>query len=76
VIYWIIEAAIVELVKRIRSNEYDGGLPFRPEKYGLRHNNFNDKMFCPLPTTTYGNYAVDKKLALALGASTLVDLFH
>jgi hypothetical protein len=75
-IYWIIGAAIVKLMNRIRSKEYDGGLPFHPENYGLRHNDFNDKMFCPLPITTYGNSAVDMKLALALRISALVDQFH
>jgi hypothetical protein len=60
----------------MRREEYDGGLPFLPEKYGLLLNNFNDKMFCPMPITTYGNSVVDKKLTLALRVSTLLDLFH
>jgi hypothetical protein len=56
-INWIIGAAIVELIRRIRSKEYDSGLPFRPQNYGLKLDDFNDKMFCPLPITTYGNSA-------------------
>jgi hypothetical protein len=66
----------VELIRRIRSNQYDGGLPFHPQNYGLKLNDFNDKMICPLPTTTYGNSIVDKELATALRVSALVDQFH
>jgi hypothetical protein len=73
-ITWLLGKAIVSLINRIRKEEYDGGLPFVPMKYGLLLNNFNDKKFCAMPITTFGNSVVDKDLALALRVSKLLLL--
>jgi hypothetical protein len=74
-ITWLLGKAIVELMDRIRKEEYDGRLPFVPMKYGLLVNSCNDKMFCAMPITTYGNSIVDKDQALALRVSELHLLF-
>ena len=61
--------AVVSLMDRIRKPGYDGGMPFVPMKYNMLENNFNDKMFCAMPITTFGNSVVDKELGLALRVS-------
>jgi hypothetical protein len=67
--------AVVSLMDRIRKPGYDGGMPFVPMKYNMLENNFNDKMFCAMPITTFGNSVVDMDLGLALRVSEQHWLF-
>ena len=58
-----------ELIERVKSDEYDGGLPFYPQTYGLKLNDFNDSKICPLPVKGYPNSIVSKEQGKALKVS-------
>ena len=61
--------AVLSLMERIGKPGYDGGMPFVQMKYNMLVNYFNDKMFCAMPITTFGNSVVDMELGLALRVS-------